>query len=170
MNITPYNKNVGFTLIELVIVIVILGVLAATAAPKFLDLSSDAKKANMKALEAAIITAAELVFYKAKIRGNVQEDGHKLQLDAGIVEIKGDGYPEAWSEYNRLSLVDLITIEDDWEVCYRDGCEEGDGGGNYVKIGYDTSSEINGCYVSYAEPGSDATPDKYLIEPFLNGC
>ena len=36
------TKQAGFTLIELVIVIVLLGILAAVAVPKFVDLSSDA--------------------------------------------------------------------------------------------------------------------------------
>ena len=38
------KKQAGFTLIELVIVIIILGILAVTAAPKFLNLQDDAKK------------------------------------------------------------------------------------------------------------------------------
>ena len=38
------QKSKGFTLVELVIVIVILGILAVTAAPKFLNLAGDAKK------------------------------------------------------------------------------------------------------------------------------
>ena len=37
------KRSAGFTLIELVIVIVILGILAVTAAPKFLNLQSDAR-------------------------------------------------------------------------------------------------------------------------------
>ena len=66
-------KTKGFTLIELIVVIVILGVLAATAAPKFINLKSDAQTATLEAIKASMDGAAALVHSKALIKGNHKE-------------------------------------------------------------------------------------------------
>jgi MSHA pilin protein MshA len=55
-----HNKQQGFTLIELVMVIVILGILAATALPKFVNLGSQARVASVKALGGAVQSAVAI--------------------------------------------------------------------------------------------------------------
>ena len=54
----------GFTIIELVVVIVILGILAAVAFPKFQDLSGDAQQAVVNATGAAVKSAAAILYAK----------------------------------------------------------------------------------------------------------
>lgn len=54
------TKQAGFTLIELVIVVVILGFLAATAIPKFIDLTEQAKQANIEGMAGGFATGVSL--------------------------------------------------------------------------------------------------------------
>lgn len=76
------KQQKGFTIIELVVVIVILGILAAVAFPKFQDLSGDARLAVVDGAVAALKSAAVISFAKnqgvkqsfATISGQVDAD------------------------------------------------------------------------------------------------
>ena len=71
------RKHTGFTLIELVIVIVLLGILGAVATPRLFSLISDSHKTNLQVLHKAIQTAATIGNAKAILNGYVQ-DGYAL--------------------------------------------------------------------------------------------
>ena len=92
------HTNQGFTLIELIMVIVILGILSAVIVPRFFDISTKAHEANEKASIGTIESA--LSMYSAKALVN---NGHKAYPDGDWIESDGDFHrllektPENWS-------------------------------------------------------------------------
>ena len=60
MNKSIKSAQGGFTLIELIVVIVILGILAATALPRFTNLSGDARLASLNAARGALSSTAAM--------------------------------------------------------------------------------------------------------------
>lgn len=92
------KRSAGFTLIELVIVIIILGILAVTAAPKFLNLQDDAKKAAADGVKAAVASSAQIVYSKAVISGYEKSASGKTVTAAdGKTVALVYGYPAATS-------------------------------------------------------------------------
>ena len=144
------KKQAGFTLIELVIVIVILGILAVTAAPKFLNLQGDANKAAAEGVAAAVKSGAQLVYSRAVIDGKETLDaaaGNTVSMADGTVAIKF-GYPTAASG----GINNAVSLDGGWEMGASAGV-------------FTNTSQANSCTVTYTEAS-----DKGKVFDVVTSC
>lgn len=87
------KKQSGFTLIELVIVVVILGFLAVTAIPKFLDLTDQAKQANIEGMAGGFATGISLVRaqWEAEGRPSNASSQNQVTYDGTLLFLTKEG-------------------------------------------------------------------------------
>lgn len=120
MKNTKIKASKGFTLIELVIVVVLLGLLAVTAIPKFIDLTEQAQQANIEGMAGGFATGVSLARSQWEAEGR-PNDGTKNIVDydgSDIVlttENKSSGvrpgYPVGVDDANdTLQLADCVDI------------------------------------------------------------
>lgn len=103
-------KTKGFTLIELIVVIVILGIMAAIAGPKFVGLQTDARISVLKGVEGAVRSAATLAYSRALINGT--ETAATANVDmAGTTVAIVYGYPSLVGIGNALDLSSDVSYD-----------------------------------------------------------
>ena len=143
------KKQSGFTLIELVIVIIILGILAVTAAPKFLNLQDDARKSAAQGVQSALQSAANLVYSKAALEGQEKASAAGGTALTGMTGVKVIyGYPTA-------DTVSAAVTLDGWKVS---------GASATSSDFYPDNTKGNECYVTYTAATSETVPFKVELK------
>ena len=164
------KRSAGFTLIELIIVIVILGILAVTAAPKFMNMQGDARKSVLNGMSASIKTAANLVYSKAIIAG-VEKQARQVLAIQGVTGDSTDiafGYPTA-ADTGILEVLDAKTSATGANAEWGRGALNG----NYIMwptgVATNAATAITAaCYIQYTPATSATVPPVYTVE--ATGC
>ncbi len=125
------RKQAGFTLIELIMVIAVLGILAAFALPKFADLSKEARIATVNGVAAAMRSGSAIAHAAYLAAGSPS---------TGIVNLEGTNY----TLVHGYPATDKIT-----EIAQVAG-----GNGMTVTPASGTASFSATCQVVYTEPAS----------------
>ena len=151
------KRNAGFTLIELIIVIVILGILAITAAPKFINLQGDARSSTITAMKGAVEAAGSMAHSKAIIAG---KDKTSSVTDGITVDNVGVdlvyGYPAATSD-GIGNVIDAPSSE--WGASASSS--------TYTLTPKDFTPSTGSCNVVYTQATSTAAP---TVVATTTGC
>ncbi|AQS40417.1 prepilin-type N-terminal cleavage/methylation domain-containing protein [Shewanella psychrophila] len=170
------KKQNGFTLIELVVVIIILGILAVTAAPKFINLQGDARESSLQGMKGAIQGANSLVFAKAALAGDESESGPtdvNIGTNTDPINISTTfGYMTAEESEFELGMDAGFDAEggtpqngtQDWIVV-----EDGTPGTDGTMIIYQRGAPNgdNTCQLTYTEATSTTLPTMVIVD---TGC
>ncbi len=170
----------GFTLIELILVIVLLGVLATVAAPKFIDITDDAQLKTLLTMKGAIKSAETLVALDISLNPErLNSNRSRFTLDDGqVIRIRGNLPEGRWNNTFRY-LVNFDSIEQvsrtgcssssaTWCVTqrgqnwFRNRGYPGTVGRGFVIYPQGKDVVTDNCYVFYLNQNNTATPSSVL--------
>lgn len=121
----PSARTAGFSIIELVVVIVLIGVLAAVALPRFIDTEDDARQAALATMRGTLIDAAALINAQARIEG-LGEGSGSITVTGATIALHS-GYPVShWMQAVRYMVnQDTVVWTPAGTVCEATWCARG---------------------------------------------
>lgn len=156
----------GFTLVELVMSIVIIGVLAVVALPRFLNFSSESRASALEGIKGSVITALTLTHSVAQIENQLGENG--------AIDVDGESHALRYGYLVAGEIPEFLSFD---ELQINPSIPVLTGGYSYfamlgkadaigVIINYDGINP-NMCYVKYSPASETSEP---VVEIETSGC